>query len=83
MAIYMNVIETTPAKISEIPYKAGQVLYCVNSDDTVFIYYDSAIKGKRLLSKVLSSSSSDHGIPSGPDEETTFDRSLFPFITLS
>ena len=63
MAVYMNVIETTPAKISDIPYKAGQVLYCVNSDDTVFIYYDSMIKGKRLLSKVLSSSSSEQGTP--------------------
>lgn len=72
MAVYMNVIETTPAKISEIPYKAGQVLYCVNSDDTVFIYYDSAIKGKRLLSKVLSSSSSEQGTPWTEEEVLSF-----------
>lgn len=72
MAVYMNVIETTPAKISEIAYKAGQVLYCVNSDDTVFIYYDSAIKGKRLLSKVLSSSSSDQGTPWTEEEVLSF-----------
>ena len=72
MPVYMNVIETTPAKISEIPYKAGQVLYCVNSDDTVFIYYDSAIKGKRLLSKVLSSSSSEQGTPWTEEEVLSF-----------
>ena len=72
MAVYMNVIETTPAKISEIAYKAGQVLYCVNSDDTVFIYYDSAIKGKRLLSKVLSSSSSEQGTPWTEEEVLSF-----------
>ena len=72
MAVYMNVIETTPAKISEIPYKAGQVLYCVNSDDTVFIYYDSMIKGKRLLSKVLSSSSSEQGTPWTEEEVLSF-----------
>ena len=72
MAVYMNVIETTPAKISEIAYKAGQVLYCVNSDDTVFIYYDSAIKGKRLLSKVLSSSSSEQGTPWTEEEILSF-----------
>lgn len=72
MAVYMNVIETTPAKISEIPYKAGQVLYCVNLDDTVFIYYDSAIKGKRLLSKVLSSSSSEQGTPWTEEEVLSF-----------
>ena len=72
MAVYMNVIETTPAKISEIPYKAGQVLYCVNSDDTVFIYYDSVIKGKRLLSKVLSSSSSEQGTPWTEEEVLSF-----------
>ena len=71
MAVYMNVIETPPAKISDIPYKAGQVLYCVNSDDTVFIYYDSAIKGKRLLSKVLSSSSSE-GTPWTEEEVLSF-----------
>ena len=72
MAVYMNVIETTPAKISEIPYKAGQVLYCINSDDTVFIYYDSTIKGKRLLSKVLSSSSSEQGTPWTEEEVLSF-----------
>ena len=72
MAVYMNIIETTPAKISEIAYKAGQVLYCVNSDDTVFIYYDSAIKGKRLLSKVLSSSSSEQGTPWTEEEVLSF-----------
>lgn len=72
MAVYMNVIETTPAKISEISYKAGQVLYCVNSDDTVFIYYDSTIKGKRLLSKVLSSSSSEQGTPWTEEEVLSF-----------
>ena len=72
MAVYMNVIETTPAKISEIVYKAGQVLYCVNSDDTVFIYYDSTIKGKRLLSKVLSSSSSEQGTPWTEEEVLSF-----------
>ena len=72
MAVYMNVIETTPAKISEIAYKAGQVLYCVNSDDTVFIYYDSVIKGKRLLSKVLSSSSSEQGTPWTEEEVLSF-----------
>ena len=72
MTVYMNVIETTPAKISEIPYKAGQVLYCINSDDTVFIYYDSVIKGKRLLSKVLSSSSSEQGTPWTEEEVLSF-----------
>ena len=71
MAVYMNVIETTPAKISEIVYKAGQVLYCVNSDDTVFIYYDSVIKGKRLLSKVLSSTT-EQGTPWTEEEVLSF-----------
>ena len=72
MAVYMNVIETTPAKIPEIVYKAGQVLYCVNLDDTVFIYYDSVIKGKRLVSKVLSSSSSEQGTPWTEEEVLSF-----------
>ena len=76
MAVNLKIVETTPAKISDIPYKAGQVLYCVNSDDTVFIYYDSAIKGKRLLSKVLSSSSSE-GTPWTEEEVLSFISELW------
>ena len=76
MAIKLKMIETTPAKISEIPYKAGQVLYCVNSDDTVFIYYDSMIKGKRLLSKILQPTQ-ENGTPWTEEEVASFIEELW------
>lgn len=77
MAVYAKFIETTPAKISDIPFKAGQVIYCTNSDDTVFIYYDSMIKGKRLLTKTLSSGSGGDLTPWTEEEVVSFIQELW------
>ena len=49
MAIYPELIETSTEKLDTIEYAGGQIIHVVSGDKEGYVYYDSIVRGQRIL----------------------------------
>lgn len=46
---YPLIIEVSTEKLNTVKYKAGQIIFVTSGENTGYVYYDSIIKGERIL----------------------------------